>query len=73
MQRHDPNNPMCYVRFDKYDGVRYDLPCIVCKEPVGLTKEESDLVKYGRQAELGSKMCDKCKKAILYIREQKCI
>lgn len=70
MKRVDFNNPTKYVSFDKYGRCHYDLPCIVCKEPVGLTKEESDMVQYGRQNELGSKICEKCRKAILHIRKQ---
>lgn len=42
-------------------------PCIVCGETVPLTEDEEMLVYGGRNIQ--SKMCDKCKKAVLFIRE----
>lgn len=44
------------------------LPCIVCGESAELTKEEEVRLDYGRH--VGSKVCDKCKAAILYMRDQ---
>lgn len=43
-------------------------PCIVCGETVPFTEYEEMLVYSGHNIQ--SKMCDKCKKAVLYIREQ---
>lgn len=43
--------------------------CIVCSESVLLTQlEEEKMVRYGMT--IGSKVCGKCKQAILYIRER---
>lgn len=43
-------------------------PCIVCGETVLLTEDEEMFVYGG--CKIQSKMCDKCKKAVLFIREQ---
>ena len=42
--------------------------CIVCNEPVPLTSEEEMRLEHGYT--IHSKICDKCKQAILYIRKQ---
>ena len=42
--------------------------CIVCDEPIKLTPNEEVALNYGRP--IGSKVCDKCKQAILHIRKQ---
>ena len=42
--------------------------CIVCSESVPLTQLEEKMVCYGMT--IGSKVCGKCKQAILYIRER---
>lgn len=42
--------------------------CIVCSESVLLTQLEEEMVRYGMT--IGSKVCGRCKQAILYIREQ---
>lgn len=44
------------------------IACIVCYEPVELTPNEEVALNYGRP--IGSKVCDKCKQAILHIRKQ---
>lgn len=44
------------------------LPCIICDEAVELTEMEEARLDYGHH--VGSKVCDKCKAAILYMREQ---
>ena len=46
----------------------YSKPCIICDESVRLSNEEEELLKRGLT--VGSKICDKCKQAILYIRNQ---
>ena len=43
-------------------------PCIVCGKSVPLTENEALLV--GRGHCIHSKVCDKCKEAVVYIREQ---
>jgi uncharacterized protein YlaI len=47
---------------------RYCMPCIICDESVELTEEEEMSLKYGNHVR--SKVCDKCKEVILYMREQ---
>lgn len=47
---------------------RLGKPCIVCGETAYLTLEEESRVRYGLNIE--SKICDKCRQAILYMREQ---
>lgn len=42
--------------------------CMICKETIVLTSEEQTLLQYGHS--IHNKICDKCKRAILYIREQ---
>ena len=42
--------------------------CIVCSESVPLTQLEEEIVCHGMT--IGSKVCDKCKQAILYMRER---
>ena len=51
-----------------YAKFSYSMPCIVCGEPVELSTEEILSLEYGHS--IHSKMCNKCKAAILYMREQ---
>ena len=44
-------------------------PCIVCDELVNLTENESIAVLHYNKS-IPSKVCDKCKQAIFYIRKQ---
>lgn len=44
------------------------VSCMVCNEAVLLTKNEEFLLSHGRS--VGSKICDKCKEAILHVRKQ---
>ena len=46
----------------------YSKACIICGDGVRLTDEEVMSMKYGRHLE--TKICDKCKQAILHIRKQ---
>lgn len=49
--------------------VSYELgtSCIICDEFVGLTENEKLSLLHG---DTQVKVCDKCKKAILYLRKQ---
>lgn len=42
--------------------------CLICGESVPLTEMEESALCYGHH--IRSKVCDKCKAAILYMREQ---
>lgn len=42
------------------------ISCIICGESVRLTEEEQLRLSYGLNIQ--SKVCDKCKRAVLYIR-----
>lgn len=44
-------------------------PCIICNESVCLTENESIAVLHYNKS-IPSKVCDKCKQAIFYIRKQ---
>jgi hypothetical protein len=44
------------------------IDCIICDEPVPLTENEEETLLYGGCVH--SKICDKCKKVILRMREQ---
>lgn len=44
------------------------MPCIICGESVELTPNEVMSLEYG--SHIRSKVCDKCKTAVLCIREQ---
>lgn len=43
-------------------------PCIVCGESIPLDSWEASSLHYGHH--IPSKICDQCKAAILYMREQ---
>lgn len=49
-------------------GVHLSIACIVCGESVVLEEWEELRLDYGLS--IHSKICDKCKAAILYMREQ---
>lgn len=56
---------------NKVDKHSYYLssPCLVCDELVELTQDESiSVLRYNRS--IPNKVCEKCKKAIMYIRKQ---
>lgn len=42
--------------------------CIVCDEPIVLSQWDEMTLRHG--GHIHSKMCDKCRAAILYMREQ---
>lgn len=44
------------------------MPCIICGESVALTSNEVLSLEHGLH--IHSKVCDKCKAAVLRIREQ---
>lgn len=52
----------------KLNNIGLATPCIVCGESVKLTPNEEITLRYGH--DIHRKICDKCKQAILYIREQ---
>lgn len=49
-------------------NVRLCMSCLICGESVVLTQEEELSLQYGHSVH--SKICDKCKQAILHIRKQ---
>lgn len=49
-------------------NVSYGTACIICGESVELTENEVILLKHGLS--IHSKVCEKCKRAILYVRNQ---
>jgi uncharacterized protein YlaI len=49
-------------------GARLSIACLVCGEPVVLDEQEETRLDYGLP--IHSKICDKCKAAILYMRKQ---
>lgn len=58
-----------YISVDgKQLNYSYSISCLVCDEPVNLTEEEVMTLKYGHP--IHSKMCNKCKQAILRMREE---
>lgn len=46
---------------------RYSISCIICNEPVILSENEVQLMRSGHH--VCSKICDKCKHAIIRMRE----
>ena len=43
-------------------------PCIICEESVELTEAEEIAARYGHFN--GCKVCNKCKQAVMHVREQ---
>lgn len=50
------------------DRTHLSIACLVCGEPVVLDEQEEMRLDYGLP--IHSKICDKCKAAILYMRGQ---
>lgn len=44
------------------------MSCIACGEPIRLTEQEETALRWGHHVH--GKICEKCKAAILYMREQ---
>ena len=44
------------------------ISCLICEEPVRLTELETSRLNHGLS--IHSKVCDKCKKAILHYRKE---
>lgn len=44
----------------------FSIGCLICNEPVPLTEEEESRMLYGLH--IHSKICDKCKQAVLHVR-----
>ena len=52
----------------KYIKTHLSVGCIVCGESVILDEREVSMLEYGLP--IHSKVCDKCRAAILHMREQ---
>ncbi len=50
------------------DRAHLSIACLVCGEPVPLDEHEEMMLDY--RLSIDSKICDKCKAAILHMREQ---
>ena len=50
------------------NGWYYTMPCIICDESVKLTDEEYKMMQAGHR--LRSRVCDKCKQAVLHMRDR---
>jgi len=63
------NKSNCYVTVDISTQPKptYGVGCIICDESVQLTDEEVTAMQYGHH--IHSKVCDKCKQAILHMRD----
>ena len=55
-------------RFEIIKTTKLSTKCMICDESTPLTDYEESLIYSG--SHLNPKICDKCKKAILYIRSQ---
>ena len=64
------NNNSCYVTVDTSTQLkpRYSIGCVICDEPVELTDNEVMAMQHGHH--IHSKVCDKCRQAVLYIRQR---
>ena len=49
-------------------GINLSIACLICDEPVALNEMEQSRLNYG--LDIDSKICDKCKKAILHYRKE---
>lgn len=56
------------ITLNKNVDARIGTFCIVCNEVVLLTQEEEFALRHGHR--IHGKVCDKCKRAILHIRNQ---
>lgn len=57
-----------WINIEHYQGAQLATSCIVCDESIPLTQNEELALRHGHH--IPSKICDKCKAAILYMREQ---
>ena len=55
------------IKITEADKATFHTHCIICDAPVKLTDEEVIRLEYGR--DIYSKVCDKCKQAIIRIRK----
>ena len=58
----------CSVATISASSFHYSKPCMICGESVKLTDWEEEALKFGNSVE--SKICDKCKQAVLFIRNK---
>ena len=56
------------IDISKMPSFKYSIACIICSEPVELTEMETAQLEYGHH--IHSKVCDKCRMAIMYLRNQ---
>ena len=52
------------------DSATLGVGCIICGESVPLTPNEIIMLEQGHGRQISSKVCDKCKQAVLHMREQ---
>ena len=65
------NNIECGVVWTDLNSTvesHFSVSCIICGESVKLTQDEEWSLKYGHS--IGSKVCEKCRQAVLRMREQ---
>lgn len=64
----DCGSGVTYPNTKRVVTVSYGMPCIICGESVDLTPNEVMSLEYG--SHIRSKVCDKCRSAVLRMREQ---
>ena len=60
-----------YRRIDEVSKamrINLSIACLICDEPVALSEMEQSRLNHG--LDIHSKVCDKCKKAILHYRKE---
>lgn len=56
------------IDISKQPKFKYNIGCIICSEPVELTEMEITQLRYNHP--IHSKVCDKCRMAIMFLRNQ---
>lgn len=60
------------TKFVKFDvgpkNIGFGVGCLICGETVPLTDNEVEMLRHNMH--IHSKVCDKCKQAVLHIRKQ---
>lgn len=59
---------MAITTFDHVNNYSISIACIICGEAVPLSEEEAMSLRHGHH--IHSKVCDKCKQAVLYLRKE---
>lgn len=60
-----------YISIDEISKamkINLSIACLICDEPVALSEMEQSRLNYG--LDIHSKICDRCKNAILYYRRK---